>query len=524
MAYTNHFRLYCITEAGDQFFDSALPSPPEVCPNNASHTVQAGSLTSLGGDDSDKGILRVVGDALTTSPTISMAYDDSTKELESEVVFNDSGSGTGDVWSAAKIAQAIADALASAMVFKGGYNAATNTPDLDVAPVGAETGDTYVTTVAGTFFTQALEIGDTLIAKIDNPAVLTDWAIVSKNYDFGNLTGQIPDIATSLSATQIMETDASSKLVTAAKGTAYNKNFGTGTTNVPEIGATLVASQTAETDGSGKLISTAKQTGYNLAKATTAEINTGTEASKLIPPDQLAGSKYLDQSGSKVFAVASDTDTYAATVTPAITAYAAGQAFLIQFTNANTGAATLNLNSLGAKALRKNSSTALASGDIVAGQIYLLVYDGTNLQLEGNLGSGSGASGYAPEMYSVWNTAGSTLGGNADTFAIVGGGAPSITATEANAQVRVPAGRVRGLSGRNIGGNSDCTFTVHKNGVATALTATQATGTGRFYITTGGPVTFAEGDLLSLRLQTTSGSGFTFSGITLHYESAVVAS
>jgi hypothetical protein len=37
--------------------------------------------------------------------------------------------------------------------FKGGYDAATNTPDLDVAPAGAiQQGWTYVVTVAGTFY------------------------------------------------------------------------------------------------------------------------------------------------------------------------------------------------------------------------------------------------------------------------------------------------------------------------------------------------------------------------------------
>jgi hypothetical protein len=40
--------------------------------------------------------------------------------------------------------------------FKGGYDAATNTPDLDVAPAGTiQQGWTYVVTVAG-FFLQKM--------------------------------------------------------------------------------------------------------------------------------------------------------------------------------------------------------------------------------------------------------------------------------------------------------------------------------------------------------------------------------
>lgn len=85
---------------------------------------------------------------------------------------------------------------------------------------------------------------------------------------------------------------------------------------------------------------------------------------------------------------AAGTNTYTVTVTPAITAYANYQTFLVKFTNANTGASTLNANSLGAKTLVKNGSTALSSGDISAGQAYLIMYDGTNLQILGRISAG----------------------------------------------------------------------------------------------------------------------------------------
>lgn len=56
-----------------------------------------------------------------------------------------------------------------------------------------------------------------------------------------------------LTASQIVETDSSKNLVSAAKGTAYNKDFGTGTTNIPEIGTTLTADKVLITDASSKL-------------------------------------------------------------------------------------------------------------------------------------------------------------------------------------------------------------------------------------------------------------------------------
>jgi hypothetical protein len=92
---------------------------------------------------------------------------------------------------------------------------------------------------------------------------------------------------------------------------------------------------------------------------------------------------FLDQTGAKVSAVASGTNTYTATISPAITAYASTQRFFITFTNENTGASTLNLNSLGVKTITKQGA-ALGKGDILSGGIYIVAYDGTNFQLLGD--------------------------------------------------------------------------------------------------------------------------------------------
>lgn len=83
---------------------------------------------------------------------------------------------------------------------------------------------------------------------------------------------------------------------------------------------------------------------------------------------------------------ASGTDTYSATVSVTVVAYVSGQHFHVKFANTNTGAATINFNSLGAKSIVKNVSTALASGDIPANRFLELVYDGTNFQIIGPVG------------------------------------------------------------------------------------------------------------------------------------------
>lgn len=74
------------------------------------------------------------------------------------------------------------------------------------------------------------------------------------------------------------------------------------------------------------------------------------------------------------------TDSYAITVSTA-TSYTSGQTFKFKVATANTGACTLNVNGLGAKTIKKNKGSDLATGDLVAGQVVEVVYDGTNMQM-----------------------------------------------------------------------------------------------------------------------------------------------
>lgn len=74
-------------------------------------------------------------------------------------------------------------------------------------------------------------------------------------------------------------------------------------------------------------------------------------------------------------------DTYVITLAPAPTAYTTGMPIYFKANTANTGAASLNVNSLGAKTIVKAVSTTLADNDILAGMICHVVYDGTNFVL-----------------------------------------------------------------------------------------------------------------------------------------------
>lgn len=88
------------------------------------------------------------------------------------------------------------------------------------------------------------------------------------------------------------------------------------------------------------------------------------------------------QTGSYIYAADSvGTDAYAVSLSPIPTAYTTGMSVVFKAGTTNTGAATLNVNGLGAKTIKKNYDEDLQDGDIKANQVQIVVYDGTNFQL-----------------------------------------------------------------------------------------------------------------------------------------------
>lgn len=118
---------------------------------------------------------------------------------------------------------------------------------------------------------------------------------------------------------------------------------------------------------------------------------------------------------SQLTYTAAGTNTYTVTIT-GYPYYRAGDEVKILFTNANTGTATLNINSLGAINLRKNGSTPLASGDLVAGSTYILSYDGTNFQVLNIPGSGGGGGGWALTGNTTLTGAANIIGTSSNTI------------------------------------------------------------------------------------------------------------
>jgi hypothetical protein len=119
---------------------------------------------------------------------------------------------------------------------------------------------------------------------------------------------------------------------------------------------------------------------------------------------------------------------------PVVAAYAAGQMFYFVATGDNTGAVTLNIDSLGAKAVTRDGSVALAAGDIKSGEVVVVVYDGTRFQVVSQLNSAGNATFANVSITSALNV------GGVATFSAGTAAAPSITTTgDTNTGIFFPA-------------------------------------------------------------------------------------
>lgn len=191
--------LTVIDDLDSRLTDARTPSSHVIATNlalGAEHTISGAAvghvLRASGATSANFQQLAhadLSGAGTNTHAQIDTHLGDATKHR----VINDSGSSNTDLFSASKILQLISDVnttLTGALIYKGGYDAITNTPLLDATPIAVTQGWTYVVTNAATdnttlFFTTPVSVGDMLIAKQNNPTLESHWTIVNKN---------IPDI------------------------------------------------------------------------------------------------------------------------------------------------------------------------------------------------------------------------------------------------------------------------------------------------------------------------------------------
>jgi len=105
------------------------------------------------------------------------------------------------------------------------------------------------------------------------------------------------------------------------------------------------------------------------------------------------------------------TNTLTVTAAPAHVSYVTGRRYIFTAFTTNTGSVTLNVNSLGAKTLKKNGGADnLQAGDLIASQVVECIYDGTTMQVASPLAAGSGG------MALVDSGTGTSVTGFSDTY------------------------------------------------------------------------------------------------------------
>jgi hypothetical protein len=116
--------------------------------------------------------------------------------------------------------------------------------------------------------------------------------------------------------------------------------------------------------------------------AHTTAITVTNNTTVTLPTTGVLSSTANVQAGTAVYAADSGAaNAYVVTLTPIPGSYTAGMIVTFLAANSCTGASTLNVNAIGAKAIKKFATTALAANDILANEIITVVYDGTNFQL-----------------------------------------------------------------------------------------------------------------------------------------------
>lgn len=142
------------------------------------------------------------------------------------------------------------------------------------------------------------------------------------------------------------------------------------------------------------------------------------------------------------------------TTNQTVSSYVAGQIFTFTANRANTAAATLNVNSIGAVNIEKADGSSLSAGEIASGGVYTVIYDGTQFQIQ----NGVPASG-----------------------AFTSSGTVDLTDSDAPLVIAAGTGQHLELDGDDIQSKSDATTasTLNLNKLGGNVRAGAQSGTGR---------------------------------------------
>jgi hypothetical protein len=137
------------------------------------------------------------------------------------------------------------------------------------------------------------------------------------------------------------------------------------------------------------------------------------------------------QQSNALFVSAGTGNTYTLTYPQAPEGYAKGIVYWFFADKTNTGAATLNINALGAKAIVTAAGVALTTGQIVSGMSVCVVYDGAAFRMQHVHGNPTFTGTVTATTFSGTNVNGTNFNGTTITGKHVGDGS-SLTALNAS--------------------------------------------------------------------------------------------
>jgi hypothetical protein len=215
-------------------------------------------------------------------------------------------------------------------------------------------------------------------------------------------------------------------------------------------------------------------------------VSIGTPADGTVTPAKLSADSIAEVQ-NLVLSV-SGTNTITGTVA-GITTYKAGQTFKFVAAGANTGAATININGLGAVSITKSGSTALDAGDISAGGTIQVIHDGTQFQLTSGAGGGGGGAtggGKDKAFYEgdTFITTSFTVGQSAQNSCTISIASPAVI-TQGNTYVAGQQVRFTTTGALPTGLSSNAVYYVSATGLTTSSFQVSATSGGASVNTSG---------------------------------------
>ena len=258
----------------------------------------AGAVARLAGNTTTtKKFLTSVGDGTnSTAPAWSLDFStDGTLAGNSDTI----------IPSQKAIKTYVDGSVAGLLDLRGGYDASGNAyPTTGGSGTGGAVmkGDVWIISVAGTLGGEAVQVGDSIIANIDTPAqTASNWNHLNANISYvpENVANKKTDLTDN--SNTYYPSQKAVKTAVDAKAPIASPTF-KGTVTLPKT--TEVQDTTGDHQyvlavselTADRIVTLPLLTGNDtfmfkdFHKASTAEINTGTEDNKYITPDQLAGS------------------------------------------------------------------------------------------------------------------------------------------------------------------------------------------------------------------------------------------